>query len=59
MSLNDLASAAVVPSATVWDYEAEVGIMVRPADLDAIQHALEAAGVEFITDGVRLRKGGK
>ena len=50
--------AAVVPVALVADFETGV-LTLRPPDLDAIQHALERAGVEF-TDGerpgVRLRK---
>jgi hypothetical protein len=56
MAINDLASAAVVQSTTVWDYEAEHGL-VKPADIEAMQTVLENAGVEFIEGGVRLRKG--
>jgi hypothetical protein len=46
MSLADLARAAVLPATTVWDFEAEAA---RPKheDLNAIQGALERAGVEF------------
>jgi predicted transcriptional regulator len=57
MSQNDLARAAVVPMALVTDFE--TGILTpRPADLDALQHALERAGVEFTNGGqpgVRLK----
>jgi hypothetical protein len=34
MTIDELAGAAVVPAATVWDYEAEHGF-TRPADIDA------------------------
>jgi hypothetical protein len=60
MSQSDLARDAVVPVALVTDFE--IGILtLRPPDLDAIQHALERAGVEFINGGqpgVRLRAWG-
>lgn len=39
--------AAVVPQASVIDFETGV-LALRPPDLDAIQDALERAGVEFI-----------
>ena len=42
--------------ASVTDFETGV-LTLRPPDLDAIQHALERAGVEFIDGerpGVRL-----
>jgi hypothetical protein len=32
------------------------GSVTRQADIDALQAALEKAGVEFIEDGVKLRK---
>jgi hypothetical protein len=57
MSQSDLARAAVVPAASIADFE--TGAWLRPEDLDAIQKALEQAGVEFIDGGqpgVRLRK---
>jgi hypothetical protein len=57
MTIVKLAGAAVVPAAAVWDYEAEIGA-TRPAEVDAMQDALERAGVEFIEGGVRV-KGGK
>jgi hypothetical protein len=56
LSIHALSGAAVVSALTVWDYEAGVGHL-RPADIDAIKAA--RAGVEFIEDGVKLRKGGK
>ena len=58
LSQADLARLAVVPVASVADFE--TGVMtLRPPDLDALQHALEGAGVEFTNGerpGVRLRK---
>jgi hypothetical protein len=50
-----LAHAAVVPYTAVRDFEL-AGAVMRQADIDAIQAALEKAGVEFIEDGVKLRK---
>jgi hypothetical protein len=58
MSQAELSRTAVVPAVSVMDFEMGM-LMLRPADLDAIQHALERAGVEFIDGdhpGVRLRK---
>jgi hypothetical protein len=58
MSQSDLARAAVVPVALVTDFETGI-LTLRPPDLDALQHALERAGIEFIDGdrpGVRLRK---
>ena len=49
---------AVVPATLITDYETGVG-MPEPDDLEAIQSALESAGVEFTngdTPGVRRRK---
>jgi hypothetical protein len=57
MSQNDLARAAVVPVALGTDFETWI-LTLRPADLDALQHALERAGVEFTNGGqpgVRLK----
>lgn len=51
MSQAELARAAVVPHASVIDFEMGMLVLHVP-DLDAIQHALERAGVEFI-DGDR------
>ena len=47
MTQAELARAAVVPVASVIDFQTGVKGL-RPADLDALQHALEQAGVEFI-----------
>jgi predicted transcriptional regulator len=58
MSQSDLARAAAVPVALVKGFE--MGILtLRPPDLDAIQQALERAGIQFIEGdrpGLRLRK---
>jgi hypothetical protein len=53
-----LSSVTLVPATVIADYEAGA-MTLMPADLDALQDALERAGVEFIEDGVKLRKGGK
>jgi len=45
-----------VPITAVRDFEL-AGTVTRQADIDALQAALEEAGVEFIKGGVRLRKG--
>jgi hypothetical protein len=58
MSQSDPERAAVVPVTLVTDFETGI-LTLRPADLDAIQRALERAGIEFIDGdrpGVRLRK---
>jgi hypothetical protein len=47
MSQFDLARAAVVPVASVTDFETGI-LTLRPPDLDAIQHTLERAGIEII-----------
>jgi DNA-binding XRE family transcriptional regulator len=53
---RDLAWLAHVSVATVRRVEAENGVAnVAPGTLSAIQHTLEAAGAEFIPDGVRRR----
>lgn len=57
MSQSDLARAAVVPVASIADFETGI-LVLRPDDLDALQDALERAGVEFIDGdrpGLRLR----
>jgi len=54
---QDLARRAKVSVATVRRLEAENGdAAVAPGTLTAVQHALEAAGAEFIPDGVRRRR---
>jgi hypothetical protein len=58
MSNDELHGSSVVPRVIIEAFEAG-GAKLRQADLDAIQHALERAGVEFIDGdgpGVRLRK---
>jgi transcriptional regulator with XRE-family HTH domain len=58
MSQADLAGAAVVPLAVIADYETGVR-KPNTLDLDAIQDALERAGVEFLDGshpGVRMLK---
>ena len=51
-----LSQVAAVPITAVRDFEL-AGTVTRQADIDALQAALEEAGVEFIKGGVRLRKG--
>ena len=57
LSQAELAGVAVVPATLITDYETGVG-MPEPSDLEAIQSALESAGVIF-TNGdapsVKLR----
>jgi predicted transcriptional regulator len=58
--MNDLARAAEVSPPTVACFER--GDVVRAGTVEAIQHALERAGVIFIDandggPGARLRKG--
>jgi|SRR6516165_4552930 transcriptional regulator with XRE-family HTH domain len=54
---QDLARRAKVSVATVRRLEAENrDAAVAPGTLTAVQHALEAAGAEFIPDGVRRRR---
>jgi transcriptional regulator with XRE-family HTH domain len=55
MTINELAAKAVVPTTTVWNYEAGFAAP-NEANLRALQQALENAGVEFIEGGVRLGK---
>ena len=57
-SARELAEAANIGLSTVQRVEA--GGVITPANMDAIQRALEAAGVEFIAEngggaGVRMR----
>jgi len=60
-SQSDLATAAKIARQTVVDFERGARTPHRN-NLEAIQRALEAAGVEFIAEngggrGVRLKKG--
>ena len=60
LGVRELAMAAKVSPDTVARFER--GEELRERTIDALQHALEAAGVEFIPEngggaGVRLRKG--
>lgn len=60
LGVRELAEAASVSPNTIARFER--GEELKPATLDGIQAALEAAGVEFIPEngggaGVRLRKG--
>ena len=60
LGVRDLAKAASVSPDTVARLER--GGTIRPATIDSIRAALEAAGVEFIAEngggaGVRLKKG--
>lgn len=54
----EIAKASIVPNDMIADFEAGIH---TPSELDlaAMQLALEAAGVEFIEDGVKFRKGRK
>ena len=59
MGVRELAAAAKVSVDTVARFER--GEELKERTIDAIQHALESAGVEFIDEngggpGVRLRK---
>ena len=55
MSHFDLSAVAAVPQKRLMDFENNVGNL-GAGDLAAVQAALEHMGVEFIEDGVRLRK---
>jgi transcriptional regulator with XRE-family HTH domain len=58
ISQAELAGVAVVPATLITDYETGVG-MPEPSDLEAIQSALEWAGVEFTNGdapGVRKKR---
>jgi transcriptional regulator with XRE-family HTH domain len=52
ISQAELAGVAAVPATLITDYETGVG-MPEPGDLEAIQSALEWAGVEFTNGGQR------
>ena len=53
LGVRDLAKLAKVAPGTVSRFEA--GVELKERTVDALQAALEAAGVEFIEGGVRLR----
>ena len=55
LSQSQLGFMAVVPLGTIIDFEAEA-TEPRSDELDALQDALERAGVEFLQGGVKLRK---
>ncbi|CAN7613671.1 transcriptional regulator [Rhizobium sp. LjRoot30] len=54
IGVRDLSEMASVTTATITRYENERGGL-NASTRDKLQTALEAAGVEFIEDGVRLR----
>ncbi|MEO1016904.1 MAG: helix-turn-helix domain-containing protein [Pseudomonadota bacterium] len=63
MSQDDLAAVSGVAKRTIADVERATRRSPHRSTLAALQRALEAAGVEFITEngggpGVRLRKEG-
>ncbi|CAN7201464.1 helix-turn-helix transcriptional regulator [Rhizobium sp. LjRoot30] len=53
LGVRDLAALAKVAPGTVSRFEA--GEELKERTVDALQAALEAAGVEFIEGGVRVR----
>jgi ribosome-binding protein aMBF1 (putative translation factor) len=55
MSRANLAKASQVSKAEIKRLEAS-GSVPRPKICTALENALEAAGVEFIEGGVRLRR---
>jgi predicted transcriptional regulator len=52
MPRPELAKASIVPTEMIADFEAGIRKPTR-ADVQAMQWALEAAGVEFIQNGVK------
>ena len=54
-TLQDLANAAQVGLATVNRFEIQQAVP-RRATLAAIERAFEAAGIEFVPGGARLRE---
>src|SRR3954454_24039387 len=57
LTRDELALAASVGPATLTRLQAEPGrLPATLATLDALRQALEAAGVEFVADGVRARR---
>jgi hypothetical protein len=60
MTLVELAGAAEVPVAVIVDYETSLNFVPKVEHIDAMQAALERAGVLFVEEnghgpGVRLR----
>jgi transcriptional regulator with XRE-family HTH domain len=57
MGVRDLAKLAKVATGTITRLEA--GEELKPRTVEAVQHALERKGIEFIGDeGLRVRKKG-
>jgi predicted transcriptional regulator len=57
LSIVELAAAASVSVASVCDFESGIAPHLRnAAEIEAMQAALERAGVEFTKGGVRARK---
>jgi transcriptional regulator with XRE-family HTH domain len=57
MGVRELAKLAKVATGTITRLEA--GEDLKPRTLEAVQHALERKGIEFIGDeGVRVRRKG-
>jgi transcriptional regulator with XRE-family HTH domain len=55
MGVRDLAKLAKVATGTITRLEA--GEELKPRTVEAVKHALERKGIEFINDvGVRVRK---
>ena len=54
MPRPELAKASIVTTEMIADFEAGIRKPTK-ADVQAMQWALEAAGVEFIQNGVKLR----
>jgi transcriptional regulator with XRE-family HTH domain len=54
MTVQELARRAGVAPYTITRLEA--GLTLQPRTLEAVQAVLEQHGVEFIEDGVRMRK---
>lgn len=54
MGVRELAKLAKVATGTVTRLEA--GEDLKPRTVEAIRAALEKKGIEFIADGVRVRK---
>jgi hypothetical protein len=55
MRQSDLAKVANIPRTALSDFEVS-SLNLKPTYLEAARRTLEAAGVEFIENWVRLRK---